>query len=109
MRAAQGSEYPGGERHRGLWARGAAASLVLWDMGSQRACGLIWEPMEAKSSTVEEENMHVRGTGRLRSKKEHGRGSKRDSRAWEGGPRGQGDKGVGGDGEPVELREGKIT
>lgn len=68
-----------------MWARGAAASLVLWDMGSQRACGLIWEPMEAKSSTVEEENIPREGTGRLRSKKEHGRGSKRDSRAWEVG------------------------
>ena len=47
-----------------MWARGAAASLVLWDMGSQRACGLIWEPTEAKSSSVEEENMPREGTGR---------------------------------------------
>lgn len=39
----------------------------------------------------------------------HGRGSKRDSRAWEGEARGRGHKGVGGDGEPVELREGKVT
>lgn len=69
--AAQGSEYPDRRGTEGC-VRGAAASLVLWDMGSQRACGLIWEPMEAKSSTVEEENIPREGTGRLRSKKEHG-------------------------------------
>ena len=33
-------------------------------MGSQRACGLIWEPTEAKTSSVEEENIPGEGTGR---------------------------------------------
>ena len=47
-----------------MWAHGAAAILVLRNMGSQRACGLIWEPAEVKSSSVEEENIPGEGTGR---------------------------------------------
>ena len=52
-----------GKTPRG-WACAAATSLLLRDMGSQRACGLIWEPTGAKSSSVEEENTPGEGTGR---------------------------------------------
>ena len=81
-----------------MWAHGAAAILVLRNMGSQRACGLIWEPAEVKSSLVEEENIPGEGTGRCpdseartnmgeeaRGTLEHGRGKHviEETKEWE--------------------------